>query len=265
MQDNKDGITMRGHEISQSFRVGQRTISVLKNINFTIKRNTFTVIFGPSGSGKSTLLNILTGLQPPTTGKVYFDGKSLYELHPDELAHFRASTVGFVYQQNYWVASLDVMENVATPLYFLGISRLKANQQARKSLDIVGMGKYAKLNPSLLSSGEQQRVAMARAIIGQPELIVADEPTGSLDTTNGDKIMELLRHSQEDLHKTVILVSHNMEYLPLADNLLHIQDGRLKQMPTSSMAKTTDDLLAYTRSRIDTLAKVKRGGASHEK
>lgn len=249
---------IRVENLSQSFAVGQGAVSVLTDVSFTIREDTLTVLFGPSGSGKSTVLNIITGLQPPTKGKVIIDGNDIYNLDPDVLAHFRARSVGFVYQQNYWIGSLDVLENVSVPLYFLGYSRLRAARRARKALELVGMGRYAKHNPQLLSSGEQQRVAMARAMVGEPRFIVADEPTGSLDSTNGDKIIELLRYSQEELHRTVILVSHNMEYLPLADNLLHIQDGRVRQMTSSAIDKTTQEILTATKQRIEHLSQVKK-------
>lgn len=260
MEDKK--IVIQASEVYQTFRVGQTTVPVLRDVSFHIRDNTFTVIYGASGSGKSTLLNILTGLQPPTHGAVVFNGREIYRAEADERAHFRASTIGFIYQQNFWVQSLNTAENVALPLFFLGNSRLEATRKARRMLDAVGMLKAANRSPILLSSGEQQRVAVARALVSNPQFIVADEPTGSLDSTNGDMVIGLLRRSQKELNKTVIMVTHNMEYLPLADNLMHIHDGRLKQMPHRAVAETARSLLDSMKQRIDYLAGTKeREGA----
>src|SRR5258708_35995357 len=228
-------IAIEAEQISQEFIVGDEKIPVLKEASFRIHEKTFTSIYGPSGSGKSTLLNVLTGLQKPSSGKVTFDGVDIYRMAPDNLARFRASSLGFVYQQNYWVHSLDVIENVSMPLFFLGQSRLKAARKARQALSLVGMSKAAQRYPTFLSSGEQQRIAVARAIVSNPHFIVADEPTGNLDSDNSDKIMGLLEHSRQDLGRTVILVTHNMAYLPLADNLMRIQDGVIEQMHHESV------------------------------
>jgi len=246
-------------EVSQSFTVGDETVSVLKKIDFKLKNKTFNIIYGPSGSGKSTLLNILTGLQKPSTGAVQFDGRRLYELTPDKLAHFRANEIGIVYQQNFWVKSLNVLENVAMPLYFSGHSRFEAKKRAREALDLVDMRPYEKKNPSFLSGGEQQRVAMARALVNEPLFIIADEPTGSLDSKNGDMIMNLLDRCRKEYGRTIILVTHNMEYLPLADHLLHIEDGMVKQTTDDAdIQTTTDDLLLDMKRRIDRLSKERK-------
>ncbi|MCA9331872.1 ABC transporter ATP-binding protein [Candidatus Saccharibacteria bacterium] len=239
--------------VSQSFKVGDDNIDVLKNINFNIGDNTFNIVYGPSGSGKSTLLNILTGLQKPTSGKVTFKSEDVYSYSSNRLAHFRANYIGFVYQQNFWVKSLNVIENVSIPLYFLGYSRLKALPIAKLSLERVEMLHQAKKNPLLLSGGEQQRVAMARALVADPMFIIADEPTGSLDSTNGGKIMQLLKDSRDQLKRTIILVTHNMEYLPLADHLIHIEDGQVKDMKSGDIVTTTNQLMNDMKTRIDTL------------
>lgn len=245
--------------VSQSFEVGDEKIEVLRNNNFQLMDNTFNIIYGQSGSGKSTLLNVLTGLQKPTSGKVIFNGKPLYDLRSDELARFRANEIGIVYQQNFWVRSLSVIENVCLPLYFSGHSRLSAHKIALEALTKVGMAEYAKKHPLILSGGEQQRVAIARAMVNDPEYIVADEPTGSLDSSNGDKIMSLLQKFHEILGRTVILVSHNMEYIPLADHLLHIEDGNIVETTDDTgITKTADKLLTEMKNRINTIAKAKK-------
>lgn len=254
-------ISLKG--VDQAFKVGDENIQVLKNVNFEMYENTFNIIYGPSGSGKSTLLNILTGLQQPTNGHVAFDGDALYDLKSNELAWFRANKIGIVYQQNYWVKSLNVIENVSMPLFFLGYSRSKAAKIAQESLEQVSMGAYTKKNPSLLSGGEQQRIAMARALVNNPLFVIADEPTGNLDSKNGDMIMDLLQKCQTELKRTIILVTHNMEYLPLADKLLHIQDGMVEEMISSSIRATADKLMQEMKDRIDRLANAKEKGTNN--
>lgn len=241
----------------QQFRVGTETITPLRKVSFDIAENSFNIIYGSSGSGKSTLLNVLTGLQRPTSGTVIFEDRDIYGLTPDELAHFRANRIGFVYQTNYWVKSLNVIDNVAMSLYFLGYKRSQSYKVALNALERVNMADYAKKYPVLLSGGEQQRVAMARALATDPLFVIADEPTGSLDSKNGDMIMNLLRSCQEDLKRTVILVTHNMEYLPLADKLLHIEDGTLQEMRQDSIHSTTQALLHDMQDRINKLARTK--------
>lgn len=243
--------------ISQTFKIGEEEVTPIKEANFELLESSFNIIYGPSGSGKSTLLNILTGLQRPSTGTVLFDGHDVYNLTPDQLAFFRATRIGIVYQTNYWVQSLNVLENVSLPLYFLGYSQARAAEVAMFSLEQVNMQSYAKKYPSLLSGGEQQRVAMARALANSPLYIIADEPTGSLDSENGEMIMNLLRSAQKDNSRTVILVTHNMEYLPLADHLLHIEDGRIEVLEHGNIKKATDALFEQMRQRMTRLQKAK--------
>jgi ABC-type lipoprotein export system ATPase subunit len=251
-------VTIEASGVNQSFSFGDSKVDILKDINFSLRKNSFNIIYGPSGSGKSTLLNILTGLQKPTTGKVVFDGKMLYELTPDELASFRANEIGIVYQQNSWVRSLNVLENVSMSLYFSGHSRISATELAMEALAKVGMTEYSRKNPTLLSGGEQQRIAIARAIVNDPSFIIADEPTGSLDSTNGDKVMSLLGKFHSLLGRTIILVSHNMEYIPLADSLLRIEDGNIVEVTRDADITTTaDKLLRDMKHRIDALSRAK--------
>jgi ABC-type lipoprotein export system ATPase subunit len=246
--------------VSQSFQVGTETLNVLKTVNFNIADNTFNIIYGPSGSGKSTLLNILTGLQKPTSGLVTFENENVYNFKPNRLAQFRAHRVGFVYQQNFWVKSLNVIENVSLPLYFLGYNRKKALPLAQLALDRVEMGAYAKKKPLFLSGGEQQRIAMARALVNDPMFIIADEPTGNLDSTNGDKIMTLLQNARDEFKRTIILVTHNMEYLPLADHLIHIEDGFVNDMKNDDIAATTNQLMNDLKGRVDALLSNRKKG-----
>ncbi len=249
---------IKATNIFQSFHVGDETIHVLKDVNFAITNNTFNIVYGPSGSGKSTLLNILTGLQRPSEGNILFNDEDVYQFKPDKLARFRAHRIGIVYQQNFWVNSLNVIENVSMPLYFLGYKRSEANDLAKLALERIGMENYAKKYPILLSGGEQQRIAMARAVVNDPMILIADEPTGSLDSKNGDMIMDLLQRYQSEYRRTIILVTHNMEYLPLADHLLHISDGQVEELKHDSIQSTTAALMQDMKDRIDRLSVTKQ-------
>ncbi len=244
--------------VQQQFIVGGEVVPALREVSFSIQANSFNIIFGPSGSGKSTLLNVLAGLQAPVSGKVIVEGNDIYSLKSDELAHYRANRVGFVHQTNHWIKSLNVIENIAIPLYFLGYSRSKAEKLAAIALDRVSMNEYANKSPLLLSGGEQQRLGMARALANDPLFIIADEPTGNLDTANGDIIMNLLLNCQTEFRRTVILVTHNMEYISVADHLLKIQDGEVEDIPSGDTHKVMKVLLQDIEDRIDHLSTVKK-------
>jgi putative ABC transport system ATP-binding protein len=211
--------------VNKDFVLPNETIHVLKDVNFSIPEESFTIMYGPSGSGKSTLLNVMVGLEEPSTGRISLAGQDLYSMNTDQRANHRARLVGMVYQSNYWIGSLNVQENVAMPLFLSGASRQEAVKEALVSLEKVGMQEYAKSQPVVLSGGQQQRVSIARALAGDPTLIVADEPTGNLDTKNGDMIMSMLYELRHVMGKTVVMVTHNLGYLPLSDHRLQIKDG----------------------------------------
>lgn len=244
-----------GKDISLEFTAGDDTVVAIARADIAIPMGKITVIYGPSGSGKSSLLNVLSGLQKPTTGKLLYKGSDVYEKNQDELAHFRATELGIVYQSNYWVKSLSVLENVSLPQYFLGINRTSANTMAKSALERVEMGSYAAKLPILLSGGEQQRIAMARAIVNDSTVIIADEPTGNLDSKNGDMIIGLLAELQEISEKTVILVTHNMEYLHIAHHLIHVQDGKITQIEAQDIPETVRQMFKETQDRMDLLMK----------
>lgn len=248
---------LQANNVSVNFKVNGEVVKSLKQASFSIKANSFNIIYGPSGSGKSTLLNVIAGLQPPTSGNINIQGQNIYDMPSDELANFRANKVGFIHQTNNWVKSLSVLDNIAIPLFALGFSRSKAYKIAMSTLDRVEMTQYAHKQPSVLSGGEQQRLAMARALANDSLFIIADEPTGNLDTRAGDFIMRLLLNCQTEFRRTIILVTHNMEYISFADHLLSIQDGQLEDISRSATRLITDKLMTDTKQRITELAKVK--------
>jgi putative ABC transport system ATP-binding protein len=224
---------LKVNNVCKQFELPAETVNVLIDINFEVPTGSFTIIYGPSGSGKSTMLNILMGLEPPTSGTVELQGQNLYQLTPDDRARFRQLTMGMVYQTNYWITSMSVEENVAFPLFLAGYDRQQAIQMAKISLETVGLDKISTHYPTQLSGGQQQRVSMARALIANPSLIIADEPTGNLDSKNGELVMNLLNDSVKHMGKTVILVTHNLDYLAYSTQQVQIKDGQLADTTSS--------------------------------
>jgi ABC-type lipoprotein export system ATPase subunit len=211
--------------ITKTFHVGTQDVQVLKGISFTIEKGDFMVIFGPSGCGKSTLLHQLLGLEEPTTGSVTILGKNIYNgWLEDDRSEFRKEHIGMVYQQPNWIKSLTVAENVSFPLLLLGTEKAQAQTLALEELKVVNMQDWAGYLPGELSSGQQQKVSLARAMITNPEIIVADEPTGNLDFESGEELMKLLVPLTQN-GKTVIMVTHDLEYLKYATRALKMFDG----------------------------------------
>jgi putative ABC transport system ATP-binding protein len=213
----------------KSFRVGKQDVVVLRGVSLCVEQGKFLIICGPSGCGKSTLLHSMLGLEPPTSGKIMLLGQDLYAngLTEDDRSNIRKQYVGMVYQQPNWVRSLTVVENVALPLQLLGIAKNEALENAHTCLQVVGMTDWSRYLPTELSSGQQQRVALARAIITDPKIIIADEPTGNLDFDTGQNLMRLLQQFSKDMKKTIIMVTHDLEYLKYADETITMFDGRI--------------------------------------
>lgn len=212
--------------VFKAFHVGDQDVSVLKNISLEIASGDFMIIFGPSGCGKSTLLHTILGLEGPTRGSVYFVGKNLYEsLTEDERCDFRKEHTGIVYQQPNWIKSLTVVENVAFPLQLVGEDRFRALDKAVAVLKTVEMLNWSSYVPTELSSGQQQRVALARALVTNPEVIITDEPTGNLDYESGQDLMKLLTTLNKEHKKTIVMVTHDLEYLKYARTAVKMFNG----------------------------------------
>ncbi|MCB9823904.1 ABC transporter ATP-binding protein [Candidatus Nomurabacteria bacterium] len=215
-------------QVSKSFHVATADVPVLKNITFDIKREDFVVIFGPSGCGKSTLLHTMLGLEEPSSGKVLFLDKNLYNgVTEDERSDFRKQHAGMVYQQPNWIRSLTVQENVAFPLQLLGEDKSVALEKAKQALEMVEMLEWSAYIPTELSSGQQQRVALARALVTNPEVIIADEPTGNLDYESGQELMQLLTSLNKKARKTIVMVTHDLEYLRFAKTAVRMFNGQI--------------------------------------
>jgi putative ABC transport system ATP-binding protein len=217
-------IRIRG--LTKHFQMGGQIVRALDGVDLDIEPHTFTVVMGPSGSGKSTLLYLLGGLDYSTSGEIWVDGQRLDQMDENALALFRRRTMGFVFQSFNLISSMTALENVSFPMQFAGVSASKRKVQARTILEQVGLGNRADHKPTELSGGQQQRVAIARALVNNPSLILADEPTGNLDTSSGAAIMQVL----SDLHtsgRTVLVVTHDPRMTRFATHKIFLLDGRI--------------------------------------
>lgn len=213
--------------VSKSFNTGIIDVQVLKNISLDVQKGTFMIIFGPSGCGKSTLLHIILGLEKPSKGSVYFLGSDLYSSSTeDSRSEFRKNHIGMVYQQPNWLKSLTVLENIAFSLILRGIGKKESLSKAFQILKIIGMNDWAEYLPTELSSGQQQKIALARALVTDPEIIIADEPTGNLDYEAGQELMEYMSKLRKE-GRTILMVTHDLEYLVYATSAIEMLDGKI--------------------------------------
>jgi putative ABC transport system ATP-binding protein len=240
-----EGSTMIEVEgLSKSIRNGARTVDILKGISFAVPRGQFVAIMGSSGIGKSTLLGLLAGLDSPSAGEVRLNGTAISYLPEDQLAKVRGKTVGFVFQSYQLVPTLTALENVLLPyeLNTEDANNQEGQKRARELLNSVGLSDRLDHYPVQLSGGEQQRVALARAFILRPPIVLADEPTGNLDTTNGSHVLELLLHLNRSLGTTLVLVTHDPVLAGYADRCIVLRDGAVIsdeiQQPASFMVAT---------------------------
>ena len=214
--------------ISKTFHVGRTTAQVLHAISLKIQKGEFVAIVGPSGSGKTTLTHIIGGLLRPTAGRVLIEGSELTRQSDYALSHFRGNHVGFVFQQFSLLPDLTASENVAVPLMLAGVNPRTRKQQARDLLQLVGLGDYAQHRPSQLSGGQRQRVSIARALIARPAIVIADEPTGSLDSQQGQEIVTVLQQLNREQGVTLLLVTHNPDIARRAGRIITLHDGAIK-------------------------------------
>lgn len=213
--------------VEKSFVTGRSQTKVLKGIDLVLYSGEFIIVYGPSGCGKSTLLHTIIGLEPPNSGKVFLRGVDLYQLDSDQRAQIRRKKIGMVFQQSNWIKSLKVWENVAYPLWLEGMEDSLAKKKAIEVLQEVGMEQFFDYHPMELSGGQQQRVALARALITDPWIIVADEPTGNLDTQSGEEIIKILARLNREKRRMILMVTHEINFLPIATRRIGIKDGEV--------------------------------------
>ena len=233
MQKPAAGYAVEATDVVHTLPLGNQQVHILNGISFTINKGEWIALTGPSGSGKSTLLGIVAGLDTPTSGAIAIDGIDITNMSEGSLATLRNSKIGIVFQSFNLIPSLTAQENVEVPLY-VGAGHRQARARARRMLEMVGLGPRRGHKPNQLSGGEQQRVAIARALVTNPTILVADEPTGNLDTATGANVLELFAKLHNDLGVTMIIATHDPAVAAYADRVLHIVDGKLAEDAASA-------------------------------
>lgn len=221
------GKVIEVRDLYKLYRVGDEIVRALDGVNFDICEGEFCAIVGTSGSGKSTLLNMLAGLEKPTKGSVVIAGQHIETLNEDQLVRFRRDHVGFIFQSFHLLGTMNAVENVALPLSFRGIPKDIRLKKADKMLDLVNLKKHKKHLPNQMSGGQQQRVGVARALVVDPKIIFADEPTGNLDSHTSEEVMELMQKVVREQKKTLVMVTHDQHLAAYADRIFHIRDGKI--------------------------------------
>ncbi len=212
--------------VGRTYHTGRIDVTALVDVTLAVESGEFVAVVGPSGSGKTTLMNILGCLDRPTAGRYILDGTSVAELDDDGLAALRSRSIGFVFQSYNLLPRATALDNVATPLIYQGVSRREREARARAALERLGLGDRVHHEPTELSGGQQQRVAIARALVTEPALLLADEPTGNLDSASGAEVMRLL-HELNASGRTIVLITHDQEVAAAANRQIHVRDGRV--------------------------------------
>ncbi|MBS1810152.1 MAG: ABC transporter ATP-binding protein [Acidobacteria bacterium] len=213
--------------VSKVVTSGSENLTILHSVTLTIPRGQFVSVIGPSGSGKSTMLGLIAGLDNPTTGDIFLDGQNITKMSEDQLAEFRGAKLGFIFQSFHLIPSLTAYENILVPMEIMGVSN--ATKRAQSLLDEVGLHERGHHYPSQLSGGEQQRVAIARAFANEPPILLADEPTGNLDTNNGSHIFDLLLKLNHERKTTLVLVTHDQILADKADRKISLRGGHVAE------------------------------------
>lgn len=221
-------IVFEMNQVKKIYKMGDVDVKALGGISFKIKKGEFVIIMGPSGSGKSTTLHIMGCLDKPTSGNVYIDGVDVSKLNDKSLAKIRGEKIGFVFQQFNLLPRLTALENVELPMMYKGVPLKKRRKRAKELLELVGLGDRINHKPTQLSGGQMQRVAIARALANEPSYILADEPTGNLDSKSGEDILEIFRRLNKD-GMTVVIVTHDPELELLGNHVIFLRDGKIQE------------------------------------
>ncbi|MCI9133603.1 MAG: ABC transporter ATP-binding protein [Lachnospiraceae bacterium] len=224
------------------YRVGESRVRALNGVDLTIYKGEFCSIVGTSGSGKSTMLNMLAGLEKPTKGQVIIGGEHLEGMNEAQLVRFRREHVGFIFQSFNLLGTLNARENVALPLTFRGMPKKERLKKADQMLDLVGLPKHKKHRPNEMSGGQQQRVGVARALVVDPEIIFADEPTGNLDSNTSAEVMRLMKKIVREQNQTLVMVTHDNHLASFADRIFHIIDGNIVKIEDNTGKREEEDL-----------------------
>lgn len=220
---------MVAEDLWKVYRLGQIDYPALRGVSFSVKKGEYIAIVGPSGSGKSTLLNLMGALDRPTKGRMIIDGIEISKLNDKKLAELRNRKLGFVFQTFNLLSYMSAAENVETPLIAAGVPPEERRRRSYELLEMVGLKGFEKNRPAMLSGGQQQRVAIARALANEPQIILADEPTGNLDSKSSHEIMEILRRLNEEKGVTIVMVTHNLELTSYCDRTWFFRDGKIEK------------------------------------
>ncbi|MCF2667732.1 ABC transporter ATP-binding protein [Faecalicatena contorta] len=223
------------------YRVGDEVVRALDGVDFEIYEGEFCAIVGTSGSGKSTLLNMLAGLEKPTKGEVIISHHHIEKLNEEQLVRFRRENVGFIFQSFHLLGTMNALENVALPLSFRGVPREVRMKEADKMLELVNLKKHKNHLPNQMSGGQQQRVGVARALVVNPKIIFADEPTGNLDSHTSEEVMELMQRVVQEQKKTLVMVTHDAHLATYADRVFHIRDGKILKIEDNRSNQERED------------------------
>lgn len=229
-------------DLYKIYRVGEEKVRALNGVNFSIYRGEFCAIVGTSGSGKSTLLNMLAGLEKPTKGEIVIAGEHMEKKNENQLVRFRREHIGFIFQSFNLMPTMDAVENVMLPLTFQGVDRKQRRKRAVKVLEMVNLKKHMKHKPTQMSGGQQQRVGVARALVVNPEIIFADEPTGNLDSRTSEEVMELMKRVVREQKQTLVMVTHDNHLASYADRIFHIIDGKIVKIVDNREQTGPDDI-----------------------
>ncbi len=221
------GTIIKLDDVWKTYKMGEVKVNALRGLNLAIKRGEFVAIMGPSGSGKSTAANMVGALDMPTKGKIYLENKDISKLSESDLAQIRGKKIGFIFQQFNLINTLSALENVALPMVFQGIERGRRLETGKKLLQMVGLKERINHKPTELSGGEQQRVAIARSLANDPEVVLADEPTGNLDSKTGETVITFLSNLNKKEGKTIIMVTHDMNVAKHAHRIEFLKDGAI--------------------------------------
>lgn len=240
IQHTEEKAVIEVRNLYKIYKVGTNKVRALNGVDFTVREGEFCAIVGTSGSGKSTLLNMLAGLEKPTKGEIVIGGQHIEQMTENELVDFRQKNVGFIFQSFNLLGTMNALENVALPLTFRGMQKEKRLKRARQMLKLVGLKDHATHKPNQMSGGQQQRVGMARALVVNPKIMFADEPTGNLDSKTSKEMMALMRRVVNEHKKTLVMVTHDDSLAAIADKVIRIVDGKIVNIEDKT-SNTTED------------------------
>lgn len=237
LKDQEKKVLVEVEDLYKIYKVGDERVRALDGVSFQIYEGEFIAIVGTSGSGKSTLLNMLAGLEPPSKGSIKLGNKRMDGMKEKQLVRMRRKHMGFIFQSYNLIGTMDAKDNVAMPLMFRGVGAKERERRAKEILKLMGLGKHMRHLPSQMSGGQQQRVGIARALVTEPKIIFADEPTGNLDSGTTKEILTILRDTVNKKNNTLVMVTHDRNLAQVADRVIHIKDGRIRKIEINDNKK----------------------------